>query len=120
MYLCSITLGGSKKPQKHSGSGGGDLHITEIGKPSFHSKPGPPPLERLTDEDDTDRRPYRRDIEQPLIPNSRHPRPGDVSGSGTLPQYHRPSERDYPVPPARARPNDSTGFDYYEGYASDH
>jgi len=57
----------------------------------------------------------------PLIPNQRQPRPGDVSSSANLPEYHRPNEREYPVPTRKkSGPAESGGFDYYVGYAPEH
>ncbi|CAF1432008.1 unnamed protein product [Rotaria sp. Silwood1] len=54
----------------------------------------------------------------PLIPSQRQPRLGDVTSSATLPQYPRPNEREYPIPPRkRSGPSESSGFDYYVGYA---
>jgi hypothetical protein len=57
----------------------------------------------------------------PLIPNQRQYRPGDVSTSASVPEYHRPSERDYPVSTRKkSGPSESGGFDYYVGYAPEH
>jgi hypothetical protein len=57
----------------------------------------------------------------PLISNQRQPRPGDVSSSANLPEYHRPNEREYPVPTRKkSGPAESGGFDYYVGYAPEH
>ncbi|CAF2845073.1 unnamed protein product [Rotaria sp. Silwood2] len=57
----------------------------------------------------------------PLILNQRQPRPGDVTSSATLPQYPRPNEREYPAPiRKRSGPSESSGFDYYVGYAPEH
>lgn len=69
-------------------------------------------LTRRTDGDDM----------APLIAHPRQPRPGDVTGgSRTLPEYQRPTERDYPVAARkRSGPSESGGFDYYVGYAPEH
>jgi hypothetical protein len=57
----------------------------------------------------------------PLITHQRQPRPGDVSSSAGLPEYHRPNERDYPAPTRKkSGPAESSGFDYYVGYAPEH
>ena len=57
----------------------------------------------------------------PLIPHQRQPRLGDVTSSAGLPEYHRPDERDYPVPTRKkSGPAESSGFDYYVGYAPEH
>ncbi|CAF1202107.1 unnamed protein product [Rotaria sordida] len=57
----------------------------------------------------------------PLIPNQRQPRPGDVSSSATLPQYIQSTEREYPITTRkRSGPSESSGFDYYVGYAPEH
>lgn len=53
----------------------------------------------------------------PLITHDRQTRPGDVTGAGRLPDYHRPNQRGYPMPPRRrSGPAENAGIDYYEGY----
>lgn len=53
----------------------------------------------------------------PLINHDRQTRPGDVTGAGRLPDYHRPNDREYPVPTRkRSGPAENAGIEYYTGY----
>ena len=65
-----------------------------------------------------------REDTAPLLPAQapqRQPRAGDVRGSGTLPAYQRPTDREYPVRTrSRSRTGDSGDIGHYVGYPPEH
>ncbi|CAF1647177.1 unnamed protein product [Adineta ricciae] len=64
---------------------------------------------------------YSGDDMAPLITHQRQTRPGDVSSSAGLPDYHRPNEREYTIATRKkSGPSESGGFDYYVGYGPEH
>lgn len=88
-----------------------------------------PPLEPVTRDNNL----YRRggsgsgninDSASPLLINQnqlRQPRPNDVSTATSLPQYHRPTDREYPIPTRKkSGPSENTDAEYYVGYSPEH
>jgi hypothetical protein len=60
----------------------------------------------------------------PLMSNTtqqRQPRSGDVNTSASLPQYHRPTDKEYPTPiRKRSGPGESGDVGHYVGYSPEH
>jgi len=84
---------------------GSKTFIPPSSKRSSLSNP-PPPLEPIN----TNRRTASvGDDRAPLIPSQRPTRSGDVLGAGSLPQYQRPMDREYPMPTRPRSKTDSSG-----------
>lgn len=76
----------------------------------------PPPLEPVNR-----RTASVGDDRAPLLPIQRQARSGDVAAPSSLPQYHRPMDREYPVPShPRNRPGSSGDIGNYVGASSEH
>jgi hypothetical protein len=91
----------------------------------------PPPLEPIIRDNNSHRRGGSGsggasvyEITSPLITNEnqfRQPRSGDVNTAASLPEYHRPTDREYPLPTRKkSGPSESTDADYYVGYSPEH
>lgn len=131
--MWNIPLSPVEKREDPRGKSQASLVYTDEGNPSYPIQPKPRTsnirpanTEPFVRDSSTSRRPVGMtslgggDDMAPLISHERQSRPGDVTGAGRVPEYHRPNEREYPIPTRkRSGPAESDGFVYYAGYGPD-